>query len=166
MDYLRITGGLLLICCGTMTGLSVAGRFRRRVELMEQYRKFLTQAETIIRYTPVTLEELLGMIRCGELLHPVIQKTKELLQSGQPPEVVWRKAVGQFVPVAEDRRLLYEFGDYFGTGDLNGELQKLALHRQFAQQRYEELQSELHIRRKLYRIVGMFGGVVAAVLLI
>lgn len=166
MDGIRIAGGGMIVCCGFLTGVFGGERLRERVSFFEQYLLFLTRTEAMIGYTAAEAETLLEQSEGLPLLRPLLQGCLILLQQGEPLERAWRRAVNGHVRCKEDRRLLYSFGEAFGTTNAEGELAKTALHRQCIEQYYDRLSGELAVRRRLYRVLGTFGGVLTAVMLL
>ena len=166
MEIVKLFGGLLLVVCGTLAGLYASGKLRDRVKLLEQYAMFLNQAQSEIGYTASGIRELLTMPGTMPLLRPVFKDCLRLLNGGCQLENAWRTAVEVHIPDKNDRELLCYFGDHFGSSNISGELNKLSLHSELVWQRLDRLREEMKTKRRLYRVVGMFGGVVAAVLLI
>ena len=166
MLFLKLTGGIMIVICGTLVGLYASLRLKKRVEMFEQYAGFLTQAEAVISYTAVSAEELLAEMKCGEQISPICKEASRELCAGSPPEKAWRRAVDMNIANGGDREILYGFGDDFGTSDVNGELKKLALHKELILQHLSALKSELNTKRRLYRVLGMFGGTMAALMLL
>ncbi len=66
----------------------------------------------------------------------------------------------------DDRKLLLYFGAVFGTSDISGELAKISLQKENSQRRLGELKEDLKTKKRLYRTVGMFCGVLAAVVML
>lgn len=166
MELVKIAGGLLLVICGTLAGLYAAGKFKDRVRLYEQYLIFLNQVKTALGYTAPDVRELLEMESDVPLLSPVIHDTAALLDDGCNFSDAWQSAVELHVRDRSDRELLRRFGESFGTSNVSGEIGKLSLLMELVRERLDAMKEELKTKRRLYRIVGMFGGVLSAVLLI
>ena len=64
-----------------------------------------------------------------------------------------------------DIETVYFFGKSFGVTDKNGELAKIELHSQMIRERLDMLKNDIISKTKIYRILGMFGGVLAAVMI-
>ena len=64
-----------------------------------------------------------------------------------------------------DKELLEYFGNTFGVSDREGELSKIKLHEELIRERWENLKNEMYAKCRVYRIVGMFCGVMTAVLI-
>ena len=61
--------------------------------------------------------------------------------------------------------MIYFFGKSFGMTDKNGELAKIELHSQMIKEKLDILKNDVTSKTKIYRILGMFGGVLAAVMI-
>lgn len=162
---LKLTGCLLIVVCTTAAGIFCSEKFRLRVLFYEQYLLFLTNAGTFISYTAADIGELLSMDISATIIEPILKAAKHSLKNGSELSDAWRKAVDGNVSCKEDRELLYGFGDNFGTSDVKGELSKLGLHRELTERRLNELRDELKTKKKLYRVLGMFAGVLTAVVI-
>lgn len=165
-EIMRLSGGLLIVLCGALSGILKSRSFRTRVELIGEYLRFLTQVEAAVGYTAESISSLLANMRGLSLFAPVLKDTSELMQNGSSFENAWCSAVKRFVTNGEDRQLMYSFGRTFGTDNIQGELSKLALHKQNAETHYTGLSAELKTKSRLYRTLGVFCGVMTAALII
>ena len=166
MLCLRLGGGFLLIICGTFAGIYCSEKLGRRIRLFEEYIHFLTQAEAMIGHTAASVREIFGNIRGLPMIKPIIKKTLTELDGGADLADAWSKAVKGVIGEKEDRELINYFGQTFGTTDCSGEMGKLALHKETAERKHTELLEEYRTKRRLYRILGMFGGTLTAVILL
>lgn len=141
-------------------------RLKARASFMGQYVRFLTQAQAIIGYTAAEADELFSSVRGVPMLRPVLEGTKREMKKGEKLDTAWKRSVDSNVYSSEDRKLLYYFGETFGTSNVEGELSKLALHRDSAERMYSEYLEEVRVKKKLYKTVGFFCGALAAALLV
>ncbi len=169
MLLMKFVGGVFVIVCGTLCGVYASRIVYRRVKFMEQYLMFLANVRACISYTAASADEILHSENAQPLIKPILSDAAALFNSGQPFEKAWRKALSsntaQMLVAKSDRELVMSFGDGFGTSDVQGELEKLDLCFHLAEQRRNEMRSELESKRRIYRIVGMFVGVVITVLI-
>ena len=166
MELFRLMGGLFIIVCGTLIGVYASNNIKTRAELMEQYLIFLNRTHASISYTGTGIKELLKSESTLPLIRPLLRQAHKEMLRGSSIECAWRKATDENIPCGDDRKLIYGFGDNFGTGNIEGELCKLELHIRLVEKRLEDIRSELKTRQRLYRIVGMSGGIMTAVVLI
>ncbi len=169
MYLLKFCGGMLLVICGTFCGIYASRTVLNRLKFFEQYLIFLTTVQTAVSYAAMSAKELLKISVSQNLLSPVLDKALNYLESGDAFETAWRKAFSAketaLLVSKEDRELIYTFGDHFGTGDINGETEKIKMNIVLVQQRLKELRENTSSKRKIYRILGMFAGVVITVLI-
>ncbi len=166
MLYLKIGGGLLLAVCGVLAGCYGAGRLKTRLNFYEQYIRFLTQAASVIGYTAADVPTLFESIHGVPLMEPLLQLAVQRMEAGESFSEAWQAAVRRYVPHKSDRQLLCSFGETFGTDNCSGELAKLSLHRDTALRQQSDLWQDYKTKCKLYRLVGLFGGTLTAVLLL
>ena len=169
MDYIRISGGVMLIVCGTLAGMYASLKWQTKLRVYEQYLAFLTQAQSLVEYNAVSVKELIAAVRAVPLLRPILDETRDQLDKGIPTEQAWRIAaaagLAKYGFTRTERQLFYFWGDTFGSSDIDGEIAKLHLHCDLVTQKAEELRRELDAKKKICRITGMFAGTLAAVLL-
>lgn len=163
---IKLTGGILLVVCGTLCGLYAGDKLKARLCFFEDYLSFLVRVKSGIRYTASDLNEILSLETQNVTLKGMLDRARGGIKGGEAPERAWRYAVDNAVAKKEDRSLLYCFGDNYGALDADGELNRLTLHEELVRQHCSGLYEECKTKRRLYRVVGMFGGVLTAVILI
>ena len=166
---LKFVGGIFIVVCGTLGGIYFSLRLKKKAEFFEQYIMFLTQVQTMISYGGMSVREILREIRNIPLAEPILLDTEKYMDNGEAIETAWKKAVGenkkQLHLEKSDKELLEYFGNTFGVSDREGELSKIKLHEELIRERWENLKSEMYAKCRVYRIVGMFCGVMTAVLI-
>lgn len=166
MLYLKIGGGLMIVCCGILAGCYGADKLKQRLNFYEQYIRFLTQASAVINYTAADVRTLFEGMHGLPMIEPVLRMTLLRMEAGDDFSVAWKEAVRCFVRHKSDRCLLNYFGETFGTENCSGELAKLSLHRESAVRQHADLLEDYKTKRKLYRILGLFSGTLMALLLL
>ncbi len=166
---LKLAGGILIVICGTFSGIYVSLWLKRKVEFWEQYLIFLVQAQTMIGYGAMSVREILSGVKGVALVEPVLKETQYFLEHGMRLEQAWRKAVERQMKALRfsqsDREVLYTFGELFGVTDVKGELAKIQIHSELVRERARVLKEEFASKSRIYRIVGMFCGVLTAVMI-
>ena len=167
---MKLTGCLLIICCGTAAGLFISKRSRDKTVFMQQYISFLTQARTMIEFTGADIMEILSGVHSVPMLTCMIDDVIEKMRSGDSITDAWRQSVESAAKRGElngsDIPLFADFCEGFGELGADEEAAKLQLQITTASTRYEQMQKDGVIRQRLYRTVGTFCGVLAAVILI
>ncbi len=170
MLFIKFLGALIIVSSGTMCGIYAAGGLKRRVEFLEQYIIFLTQAKTMISYSAVSVSEIFSEVSSVPLVRPFLDICLDGLSGGMSLKSSWHDAVNsmyeQKLFSASDKALMYSFGETFGIGGINEEMTKTELHIALMNERLDEAKAELASKNKLYRILGMFGGIMVALIIL
>lgn len=131
-----------------------------RVGRLESFLKFLNAAKSEIRYTASPVEQILFRQGGGLDFQPECLRA---LEEGSYFQQAWETCAGK----GWDKRdipLLLEFGRGFGATDLEGQLAHCDLYLQLANDRLEEAKRERDVKSKLYRTLGISGGIAAVLL--
>ncbi len=166
---LKFVGGAFIVVCGTLGGIYFSLRSRRKAEFLEQYIMFLTQVQTMISYGGMSFGEILKNIKNVPLAEGILNDTEEYMNDGEAIETAWKKAVEKNMKELHfeksDTEMIEYFGNTFGVSDREGELSKIKLHEELVRERWNILKNEMLSKCRVYRIVGMFCGVLTAVLI-
>ncbi len=166
---LKFVGGAFIVVCGTLGGIYFSLRSRRKVEFLEQYIVFLTQVQTMISYGGMSVREIFGEIKNVPLADGILRDTEVYMNEGEAIETAWKKAVEKNMKELHfeksDTEMIEYFGNTFGVSDREGELSKIKLHEELVRERWNILKNEMLSKCRVYRIVGMFCGVLTAVLI-
>ncbi len=166
---LKFVGGAFIVICGTLGGIYFSLRSRRKAEFLEQYIMFLTQVQTMISYGGMSFGEILKNIKNVPLAEGILNDTEGYMNDGEAIETAWKKAVEKNMKELHfeksDTEMIEYFGNTFGVSDREGELSKIKLHEELVRERWNILKNEMLSKCRVYRIVGMFCGVLTAVLI-
>ena len=166
---LKFIGGAFIVICGTLGGIYFSLRSRRKAEFLEQYIMFLTQVQTMISYGGMSFGEILKNIKNVPLAEGILNDTEGYMNDGEAIETAWKKAVEKNMKELHfeksDTEMIEYFGNTFGVSDREGELSKIKLHEELVRERWNILKNEMLSKCRVYRIVGMFCGVLTAVLI-
>ena len=166
---LKFIGGAFIVICGTLGGIYFSLRSRRKAEFLEQYIMFLTQVQTMISYGGMSFGEILKNIKNVPLAEGILSDTEGYMNDGEAIETAWKKAVEKNMKELHfeksDTEMIEYFGNTFGVSDREGELSKIKLHEELVRERWNILKNEMLSKCRVYRIVGMFCGVLTAVLI-
>ena len=156
---MKLMGLLLLVAACGGIGLIQARKLRERVVFLEDFRRFLTAAESAIVYGRMPVGELVCSFR-REM--PLLEDCARLLEQGMPFPRAWREVSRQAGP---DRELVQGFGLGLGATGLDGQLSHLRLYQELTQNRLAEARSGCEKKGKLYRQLGFLGGAALALTL-
>ena len=167
---LKLTGMLLLIAAGALTGFNKAAALTKRVRFFEDYISFITQIETQIRYSSQTLCVLLEDARAPKALEPLIECFISRIESGEDFDKTWESAAQQ-IPAdsgisKQDRELVKRFGTGLGKTDMQGQESHCELCLREAICALEEARRDRDAKSKLYRSLGILSGAACALLIL
>ncbi len=164
---LKYIGGILIIICGTLGGIYFSLRLKKKSEFLEQYLIFLNRVRTMIEYGNMSVRDIFGELKNISVIEPVLTDTEKFLDDGENFENAWKMSVDKNMKEFDksDIEMIYFFGKSFGVTDKNGEISKIDLHSQMIKERLDTLKNDMASKTRIYRILGMFGGVLAAVMI-
>ena len=158
--WLKVCGAFLLSAAGILTGFLFARRLAVRRRFFREFSAFLTALKTALRYRNEDIFTLVN--QSGELFH-VAQSC-----GGQPFEAAWKGAIADFPKRwclnAGDMALLRDFGAGLGKTDLEGQAAHIEWYMSACEKRRQEADGDVRQKARLYKTLGMFAGVSAAIL--
>jgi Stage III sporulation protein AB (spore_III_AB). len=142
-------------------------RLAARAEQLEAFLRFLSRAQTEIRFAALPVEQIVQR-HGGEL--DFLRVCARSCTRGEPFSAAWEESVGKgaggqgFLPGDVD--LLRDFGRGFGASDVEGQLSHCALYTELIGERLKTAREDRDRKSKLYQMLGIFGGIAAALLLV
>ncbi len=159
-------GLILLVVSGTLAGYMESRRLTFRVEGLESFLRFLSAAQTEIRFAALPVEQIVQ--RHGKELE-FLKICGEKCRGGDSFSCAWESGVkngtkGQgFKP--QDIDLFYGFGKSFGISDTDGQISHCALYTELIQDNLKSAREDKNRKARLYQILGIFSGMAAALLM-
>lgn len=136
-----------------------------RVEKLEAFLRFLSAARTEIRFSSMPVESIIrthsegisffSYIKAGSSGHDWVSAWNEAVAKRAINEGFFRK----------DLELLKGFGAGFGSSDTDGQLSHFSLYENLTSSALNAAKEEQNRKSKLYLMLGIFGGMAAAILL-
>lgn len=157
-------GALLLITAGFLAGYTESHKLTLRVEKLEAFLRFLSAAKTEIRYSSMPVESIIRRHGEGISFFSYIKEGS----SGGDWLSAWNEAVKHAVNEGffrKDMELLQGFGAGFGASDTDGQLSHFTLYSELTAAALRDAKEERNRKSKLYLMLGLFGGMAAAILL-
>lgn len=159
-------GALILIAAGTLAGYMESHRLTVRVQQLEAFLRFLSAAQTEIRFAALPVEQIVQ--RHGRDMEFLRICAKNCEQGGRF-SAVWDESVSTGAKgsglLAGDIELLRSFGKGFGASDVEGQLSHCELYSQLIGENLKNAREEKSRKSKLYQILGIFSGMAAALVL-
>ena len=153
------------VLAGTVIGMNKARTLARRRDCLRDLDLFVQTLATCLRYQGEDL--FLSVIQAAE---------NTCFAPLSPPDAyvpfaVWWQEITERVSQENnlqnsDIELLRAFGAPLGTTDLEGQLSHLALYRTLLQKQRDDAAQTAAEKSRLYRTLGLFGGVCAAIMLL
>lgn len=159
-------GALILIAAGTLAGYAESHKLTERVQQLEAFLRFLSAAQTEIRFSGLPVEQIIQ--RHGGELEFLRLCGESCLQGGYFI-ASWQAGVANGTKGrglhSEDIALFNGFGEGFGASDVDGQLSHCAMYTQLVGERLKNAREEKEKKFKLYQMLGIFSGMVAALVL-
>lgn len=156
---------LLLIAAGFLVGYMESHKLTVRVEKLEAFLRFLSSARAEIQYSAIPVESILQKHGEGIDFFNYLQGASGC---GNWQEM-WSNAVFEHAKTEgfskKDLDLLNGFGTGFGASDTESQVAHFNLYETLTVSAINEARSERDRKSKLYLMLGVFGGMAAAILL-
>lgn len=157
--WLKVCGAFLLSAAGILTGFLFARRLHTRRRFYREFSAFLTSLKTALRYR-------------GDNIFTLVNQSGDLFAvteiGDQPFEAAWKNAVEDFPKRwclnSGDMSLLHDFGAGLGKTDYEGQIAHIEWYIAACEKRRQEADGDVRQKARLYKTLGMFAGVSAAIL--
>ena len=164
---MKFAGMLMLLLASSLAGCLAAGRIRGQRQALELLCTWTADAAACIRYTNAELPEVLALLAerpqfrrfrfAGEILGK--------LSPMAPLQLLWQAAVeGDPEIPASARDALIRLGTSLGTTDTEGQLAALSLCQTQLLKAAGDAAEDCRAKGRLYRILGVLGGLMLSVL--
>lgn len=167
---LKLLGLLLISSVGAMLGLSASIKLKTRVQFLERYITLLKETKTRIRLSACDIRELFKGNTGYEPLDTMTDNFTDRVKGGERVKDAWLAAVSDSCADRGisriDRELIAEFGIEFGQSDIDGEINHIDMHISLVEDRLVQARSELTQKGKLYRTLGLFGGITVSLIIL
>ena len=158
--WLKVCGAVLLSAAGILAGFLFARRLTTRRRFFREFSAFLTALKTSLRYRN---EDIFTLVSRSGTLFAIVKNNGSL-----PFEAAWKSAVADFPKRwclnTGDMTLLYDFGAGLGKTDYEGQLAHIEWYAAACEKRRQEADGDVRQKARLYKALGMFAGVSAAIL--
>lgn len=157
-----------MVLCGAGAGYLQSHKLSLRVRFLEQYLQFLNYLQTQIRFSSSTTVQLIEAYTHKQDKLAFLSDCAELAERGDSFPQAWKTAVNQIPSTLglkqEDQELLLDFGQNFGTSDVEGQLSYCSLQFSMAQGLLEDAKGEKQKKQRLYMMLGVTSGTSLALL--
>ena len=162
---IKLIGCLLIASAGFFTGCVLTQRLKNRRDFYDKFCVFISLLQTQIRYNSADIFSLVILSAKGSGL-----EIFEAPEINLPFTSFWENSLNT-IPKKyglnnSDKELLYEFGSALGTTDIEGQLKHLGLYGEIFQNRLSECENALKDKSRIYRALGLFGGISTAIIIL
>ena len=165
---LKAAGLLCVVICGAGLGAGASAVLRKRIGICKSLRYFFQELGILMRCTGDTLSALIGELAGAESCADLnfLREAASLMETGEPFPLAWKRSVSISAGLTtEIKDMLLSLGDSLGTSDLAGQLMTLERAEHELEVIYEKALEQYRTKGKLYRCLGVLGGMSAALLL-
>ena len=162
---LKLSGCALIALTGFGVGTLLCKKLGARRDFFGKFSVFISLLQTQIRYNSADIFTLVSSCAMGAGLE-YFDGANEAL----PFAVFWDDEINKIPKKAglnnSDKELLFEFGSLLGTTDIEGQLKHLELYESIFKKRLNDCQAEFRDKSRIYRALGLFGGISAALIIL
>lgn len=165
---LKFIGLLMIIISGAALGARASAALKKNAELCISVRTFLSELGILMKYSGDTLFTLFTELYERQSVKKLLFLDILLgeLVTGKEFPCAWRNAISADKTLtAELSGILLSLGDCLGTSGIEGQLMSLERTQAELEAVYEDAINLYRIKGKLYRSMGLLGGITAALLL-
>ncbi|MBS6643274.1 MAG: stage III sporulation protein AB [Clostridiaceae bacterium] len=163
---IKMIGGACVIAASSGLGISMAGQWKKRLELLEQLRKMIFLLKGEILYANAPLEEAFERVGnksggvLGTLFTAVSQRIRN--QCGEPFFTMWIEEINgmdsRILLSKEDRQSLISFGEHLGYLDCEMQERTILLYLEQLDLTIAYLREHQREKSRLYTSLGIMGG--------
>lgn len=173
MVGLKLAGSVLVIASGTLLGIWSSNRMLKRTRQIRLLEKYISMLGGEIQYGHLPLPEVfLKISENSEAPFSVFFEkiaVRLMEHDGTPFLEVWREQIEEGFSETclqkEEKEMLIRLGESLSATDCETKLSMISLFLKQLSSFCSELEKENHIRTRLSRLSGIFGGVFLVILL-
>lgn len=171
---MKLAGTLFLVAGTGGYGFYMAGQITKRLQQLQELYQLLLMLQGEIRYQNALLEEAFGAMagRLDGWRHHFLQNLCRNIAAGtgQALEVLWRQEAEKLLDDtclnANDIQLLLELGGQIGYLDRSMQVTTIEFYKNRLSGIIEEAEQKKEGQCRLYRVLGLAGGTLAALVLL
>lgn len=159
----------IIFVLSNLIGKMVAGKFRYRLEELQEMKNALSIFKTKIKFTYEPIPEIFGEIASN--LHTKMSKIFKTANEGMATlnaGQAWEEAVetSQNYLNKDDKNILKMMGKMLGQSDVGGQISQIEVTEEFLNKQIEEAEKEKKKNEKLYQKLGTILGLTLVTILI
>ncbi len=146
---LKTVGCIITVAVGAALGIRAADRLRCRYKKLLSHYLYIGEISDLMR-TGAPLEEVFASNSAKGLVESEGYRVQVLCDDLN----------------RDDRRLLSEFFSGLGMGDLDAGIARCATYRELLYKRVSDAEQEMKQKSRIYSLLGVFSGIMTAILFI
>ncbi len=171
--WIKLLGCLLVVFAASALGFSKAAEFSARLNCLMDVQSALRRFEGEIAFTKTPILEVFTKLAkdsggwVSKVFSDVVEQLKQC--DGIPASEAWRTAVfrsKESMLKNEDIEIILDFGKCLGSTDVDGQLLNLSAVIAQLDRQMENARETRDKNQKLYRSLGVYAGILIAVLLL
>lgn len=151
MLLMKILGAVLLSLTGTLIGINALSHLKKRAEVLNWYYKSAKLIGSRIGGTAAELYDIINTLYGKE----------QYIRLSRPFKVEFN-AQGLN---KDDLLTISEFFAELGSGEIETEIKRCEMYGNILKGRYKKAQEEYTEKSKLYKMLGLFGGLAVAIII-
>lgn len=173
MSYsLKLLAAVMVIFGGGYAGVFFSSFFSIRVRQLKQLSNAITQIGFNIGFLHMNVADSMrcaaGLVK-GTVNKIFIWAANDISSNGVKPSIAFDRALRRYSDdlclTSDDRNIIKEFAENFGAGDPESELNNIKAASAKLKLAETEAESERDQKGKLWRGIGILGGIFAVILL-
>lgn len=164
--------GPFLIFVGGYIGFAVSKRFQNRVKQLESMAVMLQRIRVYLEYEQTPTKLLIQKLSQSESLSDLCFLKRCAEKMGENPNfaIAWqesiRKVKTQLALEEEDYDILMQLAELLGVYDVQAQISGILVLETMVKQQIEEATEQYKTMGKLYRSLGVLGGIAVAILVV
>ena len=163
-------GFLLAITACAGTGQWAASQLSRRVRRLQGYLSLIESIKTQLAFTMAEPAVILQQVQENSAFQDFsfLPACIRHCRQGDPFPLAWQKSLEQTKAEyrqPEDQRILWEIGEVLGSTSMEGQISQLNLLQDRLRQQLETALAKCQTSGKLYRSLGLLGGLALVIVL-
>ena len=164
---IKISAMLLTILGGAFFGIDRSEKLKNRAEICREIEKVLQICEFTIKSSDSDVYSIAGKLKNNSFNGlSFFRNLPERYEAGKNFRNDWENAILKSKLESEEKQLLREFGRTLGTSDTDGQLKVISAYIEEIHSLYEQRKAEYTKKGKLYRSLGILGGIMAGIIVI
>lgn len=155
-----------MVSSAFMCGCCFSKRLYKRRDFLRSFSAFLDSMSTDIRYTSDDIFTVVS--RCCNFKELECFNVSDNCIA-QPFENAWNECIEnipkQYVLTQEDLAIVKELGLKLGKTDVEGQLKHIEHYRVLIENQLKKAEEEISQKSRLYRVLGLFCGIIVAIMI-